>query len=82
MWSLEWAIDELEKQKGIISSKLEIANKREQTSSIIIRVNVKDALMEKITTLEESLKTTTGLIADPLIKLEEGNLIVLPINLK
>ena len=28
--SLEWAIDELEKQKGIISSKLEIANKREQ----------------------------------------------------
>ena len=70
--SLEWAIDELEKQKGIISSKLEIANKREQTSSIIAEVNAqKDALLEKITTLEEGLKTTTELVADPLIKLEE-----------
>ena len=70
--SLEWAIDELEKQKGIISSKLEIANKREQTSSIIAEVNAqKDALLKKITTLEEGLKTTTELVADPLIKLEE-----------
>ena len=70
--SLEWAIDELEKQKGIISSKLEIANKREQTSSIIAEVNAqKDALLEKITSLEEGLKTTTELVADPLIKLED-----------
>ena len=45
--SLQWAIDELSKQKEEFTSMLEVAQKREETSSLIEEVNAqKDALIK------------------------------------
>ena len=45
--SLRWAIDELSKQKEELSSKLSIAQKREDTSSLIEEVNAQKKALEK-----------------------------------
>jgi len=45
--SLIWAIDELSKQKDELSSKLSIAQKREDTNSLIDEVNAQKEALEK-----------------------------------
>ena len=45
--SLRWAIDELSKQKDELSSKLSIAQKREDTNSLIDEVNAQKEALEK-----------------------------------
>ena len=44
--SLRWAIDELSKQKNELTTKLNIAQKREETSSLINEVNAQKAALE------------------------------------
>ena len=45
--SLRWAIDELSKQKDELISKLSIAQKREDTNSLIDEVNAQKEALEK-----------------------------------
>ena len=45
--SLRWAIDELSKQKEELISKLSIAQKREDTNSLIDEVNAQKEALEK-----------------------------------
>ena len=45
--SLKWAIDELFKQKDELSSKISIAQKREDTNSLINEVNAQKEALEK-----------------------------------
>jgi len=70
--SLRWAIDELSKQKVELSSKLSIAQKREDTNSLIDEVNAqKEALEKRISSLEDGFKASSELVDEPLGLLEE-----------
>ena len=70
--SLRWAIDELSKQKEELSSKLSIAQKREDTNSLIDEVNAqKEALEKRISSLEDGFKASSELVDEPLDLLEE-----------
>ena len=71
--SLRWAIDELSKQKEELSSKLSIAQKREDTNSLIDEVNAqKEALEKRISSLEDGFKASSELVDEPLgLLLEE-----------
>ena len=70
--SLRWAIDELSKQKEELSSKLSIAQKREDTNSLIDEVNAqKEALEKRISSLEDGFKASSELVDEPLGLLEE-----------
>jgi hypothetical protein len=69
--SLRWAIDELSKQKEELSSKLSIAQKREDTNSLIDEVNAqKEALEKRISSLEDGFKASSELVVEPLGLLE------------
>ena len=55
--SLQWAIEELSKQKEELDGKLKIALKREETGSLIEEVNAqRDALDQRISALHDGLK--------------------------
>ena len=70
--SLRWAIDELSKQKEELCSKLSIAQKREDTNSLIDEVNAqKEALEKRISSLEDGFKASSELVDEPLDLLEE-----------
>jgi hypothetical protein len=70
--SLEWAIEELFKQKEDLGGKLKIALKREETGSLIDEVNAqKDALDQRISALEDGLKVSSELVDTPVHNLEE-----------
>ena len=58
--SLQWAIEELSKQKDELDGKLKIARKREETGSLIEEVNAqKDALDRRISALQDGLHAST-----------------------
>ena len=70
--SLQWAIEELSKQKEELDGKLKIARKREETGSLIDEVNAqKDALDQRISALEDGLKVSSELVDTPVHSLEE-----------
>ena len=70
--SLRWAIDELSKQKEELSSKLSIAQKREDTNALIDEVNAqKEALEKRISSLEDGFRASSQLVDEPLGLLEE-----------
>ena len=70
--SLRWAIDELSKQKEELSSKLSIAQKREDTNALIDEVNAqKKALEKRISSLEDGFRASSQLVDEPLGLLEE-----------
>lgn len=70
--SLRWAIDELSKQKEELSSKISVAHKREETSSLIEEVNAqKESLEQRISSLKEGLKATAQLVHDSVDSLED-----------
>ena len=70
--SLQWAIEELSKQKEELDGKLKIARKREETGSLIDEVNAqKDALDQRISALEDGLKVSSELVDTPVCNLEE-----------
>ena len=61
--SLKWAIDELSKQKEELGSKLNVAQKRDDTCSLIEEVNAqKKALDKRISSLEDGLRTSSELV--------------------
>ena len=70
--SLRWAIDELSKQKEDLGSKLSIAQKRDDTSSLIDEVHAqKKALNKRISSLEDGLKASSELVEKSVESLEE-----------
>jgi len=70
--SLRWAIDELSKQKEELSSKLSIAQKREDTNSLIDEVNAqKEALEKRISSLEDGFRASSELVDEPVANLTE-----------
>ena len=70
--SLRWAIDELSKQKDELSSKLSIAQKREDTNSLIDEVNAqKEALEKRISSLEDGYKASSELVDEPVSNITE-----------
>jgi len=70
--SLRWAIDELSKQKEELGSKLSIAQKRDDTSSLIQEVHAqKKALDKRISSLEDGLKASSELVEESVESLEE-----------
>ena len=70
--SLQWAIEELSKQKEELDGKLKIALKREETGSLIDEVNAqRDALDQRISALEDGLKVSSELVDTPVHSLEE-----------
>ena len=70
--SLRWAIEELSKQKDELNSKLGIARKREETSSLINEVIAQKAALEnRISSLQEGLKTSSELVDEPVFNLTE-----------
>jgi len=70
--SLKWAIDELFKQKDELSSKISIAQKREDTNSLINEVNAqKEALEKRISSLEDGFKASSELVDEPVANLTE-----------
>jgi DNA repair exonuclease SbcCD ATPase subunit len=70
--SLQWAIEELSKQKEELNSKLGIAQKREETSSLIDEVNAqKIALENRISSLQEGLEASSELVDEPVVNLSE-----------
>ena len=70
--SLQWAIGELSKQKDELISKLGIARKREETSSLINEVNAqKIALENRISSLQEGLEASSELVDEPVLNLSQ-----------
>ena len=70
--SLQWAIEELSKQKDELDGKLKIAHKREETGSLIEEVNAqKDALDRRISALQDGLHASTELVDTPVDFLED-----------
>jgi hypothetical protein len=70
--SLQWAIEELSKQKEELNAKLKIAHKREETGSLIEEVNAqREALDQRITALQDGLKVSSELVDTPVYFLEE-----------
>ena len=70
--SLQWAIEELSKQKEELDGKLKIALKREETGSLIEEVNAqRDALDQRISALHDGLKVSSELVDTPVDFLED-----------
>lgn len=70
--SLQWAIEELSKQKEELDGKLKIALKREETGSLIEEVNAqRDALDQRISALHDGLKVSSDLVDTPVDFLED-----------
>ena len=70
--SLNWAIEELSKQKNELDEKLNIARKRDETGALIEEVNAqKLALNQRIAALEDGLKVSSNLVDTPVEFLEE-----------
>jgi predicted nuclease with TOPRIM domain len=70
--SLQWAIEELSKQREELDGKLKIARKREETGSLIDEVYAqKQALEKRINALEDGLKVSSELVDTPLDNLED-----------
>ena len=70
--SLQWAIEELSKQKEELDGKLKIARKREETGSLIEEVNAqRDALDQRISALHDGLKVSSELVDTPVDFLED-----------
>ena len=70
--SLQWAIEELSKQKEELDGKLKIALKREETGSLIEEVNAqRDALDQRISALYDGLKVSSELVDTPVDFLED-----------
>ena len=70
--SLKWAIEELSKQKEELNEKLNIAEKREETDSLIQEVLAqKKALEKRISSLEDGLKVSSNLVDEPIDLLED-----------
>ena len=70
--SLEWAIEELSKQREELDGKLKIARKREETGSLIEEVNAqRDALDQRISALHDGLKVSSELVDTPVDFLED-----------
>ena len=70
--SLRWAIEELSKQKEELSSKLSVAQKREDTNSLIDEVNAqKEALEKRISSLEDGFRASSELVDEPVANLTE-----------
>ena len=70
--SLQWAIEELSKQKEELDGKLKIAHKREETGSLIEEVNAqRDALDQRISALHDGLKVSSELVDTPVDFLED-----------
>ena len=70
--SLNWAVAELDKQKDELITKLGIAQKREETNSLLEEVIAQKGAMEKrISSLEEGLKASTDLVDEPVVNLSE-----------
>ena len=70
--SLNWAVAELAKQKDELKTKLSIAQKREETGSLLEEVNAqKDALENRITSLKEGMEASTELVDEPVANITE-----------
>lgn len=70
--SLQWAIEELSKQREELDGKIKIARKREETGSLIEEVHAqKDALEKRISALQDGLKVSADLVDTPVLNLEE-----------
>ena len=70
--SLQWAIEELSKQREELDGKLKIARKREETGSLIDEVYAqKQALEKRINALEDGLRVSSELVDTPLDNLED-----------
>ena len=64
--SLKWAIDELSKQREDLDVKLKVAQKRDDTNSLIEEVFAqKKALEQRISALEEGLRVSSELVDIP-----------------
>jgi len=69
--SLKWAIEELSKQREDLDDKLQIAQKRDETNSLIEEVFAqKKALEQRISALEDGLKVSSELVVTPCSDLE------------
>lgn len=69
--SLKWAIKELSKQREDLDAKLKIANKRDETNSLIEEVFAqKKALEQRISALEDGLLASSELVDAPSSELE------------
>ena len=69
--SLKWAIDELSKQREDLDHKLQVAQKRDETNSLIDEVFAqKKALEQRISALEDGLKASSDLVDTPYPELE------------
>ena len=70
--SLQWAIEELSKQKEELDGKLKIALKRKRRGSLIEEVNAqRDALDQRISALHDGLKVSSELVDTPVDFLED-----------
>ena len=70
--SLNWAVAELDKQKEELITKLGIAQKREETNSLLEEVIAqKNAMENRISSLQEGLKASTELVDEPVVNLSE-----------
>ena len=69
--SLKWAIEELSKQRGDMENKLKVAQKRDETNSLIEEVFAqKNALEQRISALEDGLQSTSDLVSIPCSEIE------------
>ena len=69
--SLQWAIDELSKQREALDAKLKVALKRDETQALIDEVMAqRKALEKRISALEDGLKASSDLVDVPCDELE------------
>jgi hypothetical protein len=69
--SLKWAIEELSKQREELDAKLKVAQKRDETNSLIEEVFAqKKALEQRISALEDGLRVSSELVDIPCSDLE------------
>jgi len=69
--SLQWAIDELSKQREDLDAKLKVALKRDETHALIEEVMAqRKALEKRISALEDGLKASSDLVDVPCDELE------------
>jgi hypothetical protein len=69
--SLRWAIEELSKQREDMDAKLKVAQKRDETNSLIEEVFAqKKALEQRIAALEDGLRVSSELVDVPCSDLE------------
>ena len=70
--SLKWAIGELAKQREELESRLKIARKRDETSSLIKEVHdQKEALQKRIAALNDGLRVSSELVEKPVSEIED-----------